>query len=102
MRAIKLWRVLIVAVLVGVLLAAPHARVGAGGQTVLHVDAVLAASDELGNALIRCRDLERQAAIDDGCPGVWDRNFQRLLGRESPEAAVVPRNIAVVPGGRVR
>jgi conjugative transfer region protein TrbK len=102
MPAIKLRRVLIVAVLVGGLLAAPHVRVGAGGEPVSHVESVPGAPVGLGDALIRCRDLDRQAAIDDGCPDLWDRNFQRLLGLKAPETAVVPRTMTAVPSGRAR
>jgi conjugative transfer region protein TrbK len=102
MAAIKLRRALIVAVLLGVLLATPHARVGAGGEPVSHVASAPGAPVGLGDALIRCRDLDRQAAIDGGCPDLWDRNFQRLLGQEVPETAAVPRNVAAVPSGGAR
>ena len=99
MPAIKLGRGLIVATVVGVSLAVPHVRVARVGETVLHVERAPAASDGLGDALIRCRDLDQQAAIDGGCLDIWNRNFQRLLGDET---AVVPRSTAVVPSRRAR
>jgi conjugative transfer region protein TrbK len=103
MPAIKVWRVLIVATVVGVSLAVPHGRVARVGETVLHVEPASTASDGLGDAaLIRCRDLDQQAAIDGGCLDIWDRNFQRLLGDEVPETAVVLQSIAMVPSGRAR
>ena len=102
MPSIKGWRVLIVAVVLGVSVAVPHVRVGRDVETVLHVEPAPAAPDGLGEALIRCRDLDQQAAIDGGCLDMWDRNFQRLLGQEGPGAAITPRNIAVLPSRRLR
>lgn len=100
MSAIKLWRVLIVAVVVGVALAVPHRPIERDGEAVLRVEPASADPGGLGAALIWCRDLDQQDAIKEGCLDVWDRNFQRLLGQEVPDTALTPRAIAVVPSRR--
>ena len=97
MPAIKLWRVLIVAVVVGVSLAVPHRPIERNSEAALRVDPESADPDGLGAALIWCRDLDQQDAIKEGCLDVWDRKFQRLLGQEVPDTALSPRAIAVVP-----
>jgi conjugative transfer region protein TrbK len=98
--AIKLWRVVIVAVVVGESLAVPHRPIERNGEAVLRVEPASANRDELDEALIWCRDLDQQDAIKSGCLDVWDRNFQRLLGQKVP--ALSPRTIAVVPSRSAR
>jgi len=100
MAAIKLWRVLIVAAVVGISLAVPHRPIERNGEAVLRVEPAAADPDGFDAALIWCRDLDQQDAIKDGCLDVWDQNFQRLLGQEVP--TLTPRAIAVVPGRSAR
>jgi conjugative transfer region protein TrbK len=103
MSFVQLGRLMVVLALIGVLLAmtlVQQERQDKG--MVSHPIPAASVANPLGAALIRCKELNAEAATAAGCDAVWARIRERFLGHSGAENGTLHDEVAAVPnvGGR--
>jgi conjugative transfer region protein TrbK len=100
---VQLGRLMTVLVLIGALLAMTLVQQRRGDKLVVsHSVPATAVTNPLRAELIRCKELNAEAATAARCDAVWARNRERFLGYGRAENGTLRDEMAAAPEERGR
>jgi conjugative transfer region protein TrbK len=103
MGIVQLGRLMAVLALIGVLLAITLVQGERPGESVVFRSVpAAAAANPLRAELIRCKELNAEAATAAGCNAVWARIRERFLGYGGAENGTLRDEMAAAPNVRGR
>ena len=103
MSFVQLGRLTAVLALIGVLLAMTLVQQERGDKLVVsHSIPAAAVANPLRAELIRCKELNAEAATAARCDAVWARNRERFLGYGRAENGTLRDEMAAAPEERGR
>ena len=103
MSIVQPGRLMAVLALIGVLLAMTLAQRERRDESVVsHWMPAAAVADPLRAAVIRCKELNAEAATAAGCEAVWGRNRERFLGDSGVGKSALRDEMAASPSVRGR
>ena len=103
MSLVQLGRLMAVLVVIGVLLAMTLVQQRRRYKLVVsHSMPAAAVTNPLRAELIRCKELNAEAAAAAGCDGAWARIRERFLGHGGGENGTLHDEVAAAPNVRGR
>ena len=103
MSFVQLGRLMAVLVLIGVLLAMTLVQQKRGDKRVVsHSMPAASVTNALRAELIRCKELNAEAATAARCDAVWARNRERFLRHGGAENGTLHDEVAAAPNVRGR
>jgi conjugative transfer region protein TrbK len=103
MSIVQLGRLMAVLVLIGTLLAMTLVQREWRNEGVAsHSMSAAAVANPLRAELIRCKELNAEAATAAGCNAMWARIRERFLGHSASENATLRDEMAAAPNMRGR
>jgi conjugative transfer region protein TrbK len=102
MGFVQLGRLMTVLALIGVLLAMTLVQRQRRNESVSYSMPVTAVANPLRAELIRCKELNAEAATAAGCDAMWARIRERFLGHGGAENGALHDEMVAAPSVRER